>query len=142
MAEMNARVCQIGQACGIDFQFDRIERLPNTTLSHQLIQITPHNVQTDMSDAVTRAHFEEGRDIGQLSVLLDVAEEVGLNREDTEQKLRAGAGSDQVEADLRFAKEAGISGVPFFVFNDRYALSGAQPVEVFVQTLQKISSEI
>jgi predicted DsbA family dithiol-disulfide isomerase len=141
MAEMNQRVCQVGEACGLDFQFESVQKIPNTKLSHQLIQITPAGLQTAMNDAVMKAHFEEGRDIGDMEVLLDIAEEVGCNRTEIRDKLLRGEGIQAVNDDLAFAREAGISGVPLFIFNDQYALSGAQPVEVFVQALQQIHAE-
>ncbi|MCL6517146.1 MAG: DsbA family oxidoreductase [Alicyclobacillus sp.] len=137
MRQMHQRICQLGEACGIDFRFDAVERLPNTRLSHQLIAITPQTLRTRMVDAITRAYFEEGRDIGQLSVLLDLAASLGLDRDETRVRLEAGEGLASVEADLAFAREAGITGVPFFIFNDRLAVSGAQPVEVFVQALNE-----
>lgn len=139
--EMHDRICEAGEACGLDFAFHKVGRIPNTRLSHQLIQVTPSDLQAAVSDAVAAAYFEQGRDIGDLEVLLDAAEAVGLNRSETREKLARGDGLQAVETDLAFAQNAGISGVPMFIFNDRYGLSGAQPVEVFVQALEKIHAE-
>lgn len=139
--QMHDRVCQVGEACGLDFNFDQIQQFPNTIQSHQLIQITPPALQTQMSDAITGAYFEQGRDIGKLSVLLDVAEEVGLDRTVTEEKMQRGEGLELVQQDIEFARQAGISGVPMFVINDRYGISGAQPVEVFLEAFREISKE-
>lgn len=139
--EMHDRVCEAGEACGLDFSFEHVHNMPNTMLSHQLIQATPEEMQTQMTDAVTAAHFEEGKDIGDLEVLLGIAESLGLDRDEMRNKVQSPQTLQAVERDLAFAQEAGISGVPLFIFNDRYALSGAQPVEVFTQALQQIHAE-
>lgn len=135
---MHARVCQIGEACDVDFQFDRIDRIPNTVQSHYLVQATPTDRQEEMLEAVYKAYFEEGRDIGQVDVLLDVASALGYEPEATRQAMDSAEVQGRVEADFAFARDAGISGVPFFVFNHRYALSGAQPVEAFLEVLDQV----
>ncbi len=139
--QMQDRICEAGEACGLDFAFEHVQNMPNTRLSHQLILATPPELQTQMTDAVTAAHFEEGKDIGNLEVLLDIAVSFGLDRDEMREKVQSSAVRQAVEQDLTFAQEAGISGVPLFIFNDKYALSGAQPVEVFVQALQQIHAE-
>lgn len=137
LQQMHQRVCEIGKACGLDFNFTAIERLPNTRLSHQLIRLAPEPLRTGMVEAITRAYFVEGRDIGRMDVLLDLAEGLGLDRDRTKRQLEEGAGLREVEEDLAFARDAGISGVPFFIFNGRLAVSGAQPVDVFVEALNE-----
>ncbi|WDL99058.1 DsbA family oxidoreductase [Alicyclobacillus sp. ALC3] len=141
VAQMQDRICEAGEACGLDFAFGQVHNMPNTILSHQLILATPLELQTQMTDAVTAAHFEEGKDIGNLEVLLDIAVSLGLDRDEMREKVQSKAVRQAVERDLTFAQEAGISGVPLFIFNDKYAISGAQPVEVFVQALQQIHAE-
>lgn len=74
--------------------------------------------------------------------LLITAEQLGMDREQTKERLNAKEGLEQVEDDLEFAKQAGVTGVPFFVINRKYALTGAQPSATFLQALQQISAEL
>lgn len=139
--EMHNHLCQVGEACGLEFNFENIEQIPNTLLSHQLIKLAPHDKQQAIVEALHDAYFEHGRDIGQLDVLLDIAKTHGMDVSDVETRLRSQEKLPEVENDLAFAQAASISGVPFFVVNDQYALSGAQPIEVFVQALKQIDEE-
>src|SRR5690606_14918984 len=112
------------------FAFERIGRTPSTLDSHRLIRYAArHGRQGAMLDAVFSAYFLEGRDIGNPNVLVDLAQEVGLDA----RAVRAYLASDEeVEAVLsedRTARRLGITGVPCFVFNGRFALSGAQEPE-------------
>lgn len=136
----HAMVCQAGEACGLTFDFQHVKTIPNTILSHQLIKLTPDKDQISMSDVVLKAYFEDGLDIGSLDVLVTLAEANGLNPTVTREQLEQGVGRDAVVADLEFAQAVGISGVPFFIINDKFAISGAQPVEVFLQELDRATS--
>lgn len=118
--------------------FEAITRAPNTLLSHRLIALTPDSHKEAMIDAVYAAYFEQGRDIGDLAMLLDLAGAVGLDREAMRALLLSDAGEEQVLADAAWARHAGISGVPFFIVNDKYAWSGAQPPEAILQMLRQI----
>jgi predicted DsbA family dithiol-disulfide isomerase len=140
VSQAHAHVCQAGEACGLNFDFTRIDKFPNTLLSHQLIQVTPNHLETQMVDAIMQAYFEGGKDIGSIDVLVAVAEQVGLNPEETREKLIRGDGVQAVQSDLQFAEEAGISGVPLFILNHRLAVSGAQPVELFLQAFNHAQS--
>ncbi len=135
------RVTDAGQAAGVRFDFSSVQTMPNTILSHQTIALTPEERKQDMVDAIYRAYFEDGKDIGDREVLLRLAEQIGLNREDISARLLAKEGLEEVEEDLEFAGKAGITGVPFFIINNKYALTGAQPAGTFLQALEKIQSE-
>lgn len=130
-----------GQAVGLTFNFEDITRAPNTTLSHQLVAMTPENLKTPMIDAIYAAYFEHGQDIGDLEVLVEIAGAVGLDRDETRAALLAGDGLDQVEADLVAARQLGISGVPFFVINSQYGFSGAQPAQMIRRVLDQVAAE-
>lgn len=138
--EMHARVCQIGEACGVDFQFEKIDHIPNTMRSHELIKLAPLDRQEAVVQELHDAYFSRGEDIGDMEVLLEVARRVGLDTQVIQNGLLHEEKRAEVLEDLQFARDAGISGVPFFIFDGKYALSGAQPVEVFVQVLEQISS--
>ena len=100
---------------------------PNTLLSHRLVYITPEPQRGALLDALYAAYFEFGRDIGDRGVLVEVAVAVGLDAAETRTQLAGDTGAAEVMADVAFARQVGISGVPFFIFNERVAFSGAQP---------------
>ncbi len=129
---------EMGEQVGLTFNFEDITRAPNTTLSHQLVAITPEETQEGMIDALYAAYFEHGRDIGDMRVLLEIAAGQGLDREETRKKLENGNGLADVQADVDFARRQGISGVPFFIFNNQYAFSGAQPPHMIRRVLEEV----
>lgn len=141
MQEIFGHVCKVGEACGTDFDFGRIETEPNTILSHQLLKLVPADRQTDVADALLKAYFQEGRNIGDIGVLTEIATEAGLDGGAFRKRLENGEGLAEVEEDLEFARRAGISGVPYFIFNDKYGLSGAQPVQAFLEAFARIQAQ-
>ncbi|RAP74049.1 DsbA family oxidoreductase [Paenibacillus montanisoli] len=122
-------VTQAGAAVGVTFRFDRVTRMPNTYLAHRFIALLPEDRKEEAVDELFRAYFEEGLDVAQMSVILSVAERLGVFSPDLQERLERGEGREAVDADLRKAQQLGITGVPFFIFNNRYALSGAYPAE-------------
>lgn len=130
-----------GEAVGLTFNFEDIARVPNTTLSHQMIAIAPEEDRAAMTDTIYAAYFEHGLDIGDLEVLLDIAVANGLDRDSTRAKLAAGAGLDVLESDVNQARQLGISGVPYFVINNKYGFSGAQPPHMMRQVLEQVAAE-
>ncbi|TBL72693.1 DsbA family oxidoreductase [Paenibacillus thalictri] len=134
--QMFGSVTNAGAAAGVHFDFSKVTRMPNTRLSNQLIVIASDALKEPVIERVNKAYFEEGLDTAKLDVLLDVAEKAGMDREDTRRQLEAGAGIQQIEQDIAFARQAGITGVPFVVLNGKFAVSGAQPPEQFVRALE------
>jgi predicted DsbA family dithiol-disulfide isomerase len=130
-----------GEAVGLTFNFERISWMPNTLLSHRLVALAPEEKKEAVLQAVYAAFFEHGQDIGKLETLLDLATQQGLNREAVAAQLAADAGKEEALADAREAQELGITGVPFFVFGRRYALSGAQPPETILRALERTASD-
>ncbi|MGA9851426.1 MAG: DsbA family oxidoreductase [Gammaproteobacteria bacterium] len=130
-----ARVREAGKTDGIDFRFDKITRSPNTFNSHRLIRLaeTRNKVQ-DMVEALFYGYFLEGCDIGDDATLAALANNAGIE-DNINSWLSGESERSAVLDDLRTGREVGISGVPFFILDNRYALSGAQPVEVFVRAL-------
>lgn len=139
--QMHAYVCEAGAACGVNFHFEEIQKIPNTRLSHQLIQVTERPKQTRLVEEIMKAYFEEGLDIGDLNVLCNVAEKAGISAIEAREKIARQEGLDAIRCDLEFAHRVGITGVPFFIFNNKYALSGAQPVNVFVEALKQATQQ-
>lgn len=128
---------RMGQAVGITFNFEAIEHAPNTVLSHRLIALTPEHLEEAMIDALYAAYFEHGQNIGDVDVLVKIAGEVGLDENDIRTQLLSDAHRDEVLTTARQAQQAGISGVPFFIFNNTFAFSGAQSPDVVLNALRQ-----
>ncbi len=135
------QVTQAGAAVGLTFHFDKVEKMANTKLAHRLVSLISLAEQDAMVDAIMKAYFEEGQDITKLEVLLQLASSLGHEVEPLEAQLEEGGGEESVKADDELARKFGITGVPFFVFNRRFALSGAYPAEQFIQVLDQALEE-
>jgi len=131
------RVCQAGEACDLTFKFDAVERMPNTLLSHQVVQAVAEEKQAELLEAIHVAYFEDGRDIGDRETLLKVAEGAGLDRAQIEAKLADATFTGEIARRANWAREQGITGVPFFVFDNAVAVSGAQPPEALLSAMTK-----
>jgi len=128
------RVAGVGKEVGIPFAFDLIKRQPNTVVAHSLIAVSEPGLPQDaMVEAFFRAYFLEGRDLTEASVLMDVAESAGMDRATAEQHLQDSALHTQTIDSDKAAREMGITGVPFFIFNRQVGLSGAHEAETLLQ---------
>lgn len=130
-----------GAAAGLTFNFEAIEKAPNTLLSHRLVALAPEATRGALLDALYAAYFEFGRDVGDIDVLAGVAAAVGLDAAATRAQLAGDAGAAEVLADVAFARQVGISGVPFFIFNERLAFSGAQPPDAILRVLRQAAAD-
>lgn len=131
----------MGQRAGLTFNFEAIERAPNTLLSHQLIALAPDDKCEAVIDAVYAAYFQHGQDIGSMDVLLQIASDCGLNVDTIRQQLEDGAKRNDVMADAMQGARIGVSGVPFFIVNQRLAFSGAQPPDVILDVMRQVQEE-
>jgi predicted DsbA family dithiol-disulfide isomerase len=131
---------EAGARIGLTFNFENITRAPNTLLSHRLIALTSDEDKEAVVDGLYAAYFEHGRDIGDLEVLVDVASRHGWDAEDIRSKLMSDALETEVLAEAEQAHRLGITGVPFFVIDNTYAFSGAQPPHVIEQILNQAVS--
>ena len=127
-------IAESGREAGIEFQFSRIRRTPNTVLSHRLIHWSAKQErQEEVVGELFRAYFEDGLDIGNLEVLTDCARRAGLYQELAHKYLQSDDGRQEVVASDVYARRLGINGVPCFIVNRKYAVSGAQPPSAFVE---------
>ena len=118
---------ELGRAQGIEFRFERIERVPNTRRSHLLVALAARRGCADaMLERLMRAYFEEGADIGAFDTLIGLAADAGLEVREARQAIALRSGQDAILAAQRHAASLGLSGVPTYVFNGEYSLSGAQ----------------
>lgn len=137
----NARVTAMAAEAGVEFHLDRA-RSGNTFDAHRLIHLAAeHGLMDAAKERLLRAYFTEGRAIGRRDELIALGVEVGLPEAAVRGALTGDAFAAEVRADEREAREIGVQGVPFFVFDRRLAVSGAQPQAVFTQALTRAWAE-
>ncbi len=140
--EMFAHVTAIGKEVGIELAFDRIAHAVNTANAHRLILLAAgHEREWEAANALYRAYFTEGKNLGDLDDLVAVASSIGLDPDETRSFLETDTGAAEVKQSQDTANQLGISGVPFFIFNNQYAVSGAQPTELFLEIFDKLQEE-
>jgi len=140
--EVYSRVAHAGTGAGIDFRFDKIQVQPNTVDAHQLVLLADaFNAQDGVVESLFAGFFLEGRDLSQRQTLLELAERGGLPRAEGERCLDAQQLREQVEQQDNHARSLGVEGVPFFIFDQKLAASGAQPPEVLADAMGQAASQ-
>lgn len=139
---MNDGLAARAAEVGLEFNW-RESHMVNTMDAHRLGQLAREDGKgVEWDELVKRGYFTEGRNIADHDQLRAFADEVGLRREDVDSALAdESAWSEGVMADIALARQIGVQGVPFFVFDGKLAISGAQPVEVFTQALEQVAAE-
>ena len=129
---------------GLDLRFDDALAV-NTLTAHRLLRFALErgapDVQRALADQLFEAHFTRGLNVADHTVLADLAEAVGLDRDDALVYLGVGDGEDEVRAEIAEAQRLGIRAVPTFVFDGRFAVQGAQPASAFLQALEEAWAE-
>ncbi|GGH81766.1 putative DsbA family dithiol-disulfide isomerase [Filimonas zeae] len=139
--EIQAHVTQMAAGDGLEYHMDKTV-LANTYHAHRLIQMAKAAGKGDeMEEILFRAYFIEGRNVADFDTLIELGAEAGLDAAAIPDVLKQHTYASQVQLDVVEAKAIGVTGVPFFVMNRRYAVSGAQEVGVFLQTLEKSFGE-
>ena len=138
---MSDYMTEAAKEVGLAYRFDKT--IPaNTFLAHQLIHLGAHHGRQDATkERLLAAYYLEGRNVGDLDTLVQLGTEVGLDAAESRAALTAGTYADAVRLDEYHAQQIGVRGVPFFVFEDKYAVSGAQPSELFAEVLEKVYEE-
>ncbi len=139
-SQIYARINAAGEEVGIAFDFERIARQPNTFDAHRLLawaQDLDPNGSDPLVERLFRAYFVDGIDIGNIDALATLAGDAGFDTNAAKAWLMSGSGRAEVEAEERRARDLGVSGVPFFVFNRKLAVSGAQPPEVLLDAIEQ-----
>ncbi len=114
----------------------------NSRNAHRLLHYAKSkDKQGEFKEALLQAYFEEGKNIDDIETLMELASNVGLERNEVEQIYTSLAFTEDVISDIQRAQQIGVQGVPFFVINEKFALSGAQPTDTFKQALQKVQTE-
>ena len=136
------RLTQAGAELGIAFAFDKIERQPNTLAAHALIERARlSGIQGEVKEALLKAFFVDGADLTDEQTLARVAAEAGLDRKDAEAALADESLRRAVAEEEDKARAMGVNGVPFFIFNKRLAVEGAQPPEVLLDAMLEAEKE-
>jgi predicted DsbA family dithiol-disulfide isomerase len=139
--QMGEQVTAMAEEVGLKYNLDATV-VANTLNAHRLIQYAKTQKLGDaIEEALFIAYFMQGKNIDNKTELIEIAVSVGLNAVETEKVLDEMQFSEQVEFDAYEAQQIGVRGVPFFVFNRKYGISGAQPLEVFTRTLHQAYTE-
>ncbi|WP_426090424.1 DsbA family oxidoreductase [Flavobacterium sp. DSR3-2] len=126
---------------GLDFHFEK-SILANSLNAHRLLHLAKkHNLADNLEEILFKAYLTDGKNVNDLNTLKTLGLEAGLNAEAIEEVLNSDAYANEVQQDIEEARSIGVQGVPFFVFDNKYAVSGAQHVETFVKTLEKVWEE-
>lgn len=127
---------QAGDSDGIKFNFDAIKRTPNSINSHRLIHFAADSTPlASLVEAIFQAYFVYGEDIGDIGVLRKLAESCGLPGDEVEDYLRSDAGVSAIEMENARFHRLGVSGVPCYILDDRYAVAGAQEPDMLARLL-------
>lgn len=139
--QANTQVTRMAAEAGLEFHLEKA--IPaNTETAHRLLQLSAkYQLQNQVGEALFHAYFTEGHNVGDTATLLAIAASCGLPAEETAQLFSSTAWTEEVQRDMEEAQQLGVRGVPFFVFDRRYAVSGAQPVAVFRQALEQVLAD-
>lgn len=134
--EMHKGVTEHAKSVGLDYHFDKAI-ISNSLTSHRIIQFAKtKKLGDEMEEIFFKAYFTEGRDLNDIETLIELAVKAGLDSNEVKEVIEnENLYLDNVHSDIHEANEIGVQGVPFFVFDRKYAVSGAQPVEAFVNTI-------
>lgn len=138
---MHENVVQMAKSIGLDYQFDK-SIVANSYDAHRIIQLAKTKKLDSIAEEIFfKAYFTEGRNLADKNTLMELAKNIGLQEEEIIQTLTEKKFSKEIEADIQEAANLGIRGVPFFVINRQYGISGAQPVAAFLETFAAASEQ-
>lgn len=132
---------QNAKTAGLDFQFKKAI-LANSHNAHRLLHLAKkHHLADELKESLLKAYLTDGKDLNDLNTLSELGIQTGLEASAVAQVLNSNDFSQDVKQDIQEANSIGVQGVPFFVFENKYAISGAQPTTAFLQTLEKVWQE-
>lgn len=140
VARMLSSLQDAGAGLGIDFDFNAITRTPNTLESHRLVRLaTEQDKEAQVVEALFIAYFQQGRDIGDRTVLTEIAEACGMDGGQVEAHLRTSSGRGDVFMENAHTHRMSINGVPCFIFDGAYGIAGAQEPDILVRMIDMAS---
>ncbi len=139
--QVSQQVINMAKEVGLNYDFDKAV-VANSFNAHRVSHLAKkYNLGDAMEEALFKAYFTEGKNIDDREALIQLGTGIGLNASEIEEVLNSGLYADAVEQDIMEAQQVGVRGVPFFVIDRKYAVSGAQPSEVFLGALNKAWDE-
>ncbi|MCQ6960231.1 DsbA family oxidoreductase [Mucilaginibacter aquariorum] len=139
--QMNNHVTEMAAEVGLTYHMDNAV-VANSFNAHRFTHLAKkHGLGANAEEALFKAYFTDGKNVDDTDTLIELGTSIGLNAEEVKQTLATDAYADAVKHDIAEAQYLGIKGVPFFVMNSKYGVSGAQAVPVFTQTLEKAFEE-
>jgi predicted DsbA family dithiol-disulfide isomerase len=139
--KMNDYVTQMAAEEGLSYDLENAI-VANSRNAHRLLHFAKSKgKQVEFKEALLKAYFEQGKNIDNLVTLKEIGEGVGLQSDKISKVYNSADFTEDVIEDIQRAQQIGVRGVPFFVFNEKFALSGAQPLDTFKQAIQKIKEE-
>lgn len=139
--EMLDNMTQNAKNSGLDFHFEKAV-LANSLNAHRLLHLAKkHNLANDLEELLFKAYLTDGKNVNDLNTLKALGLEIGLNAEAIDEVLNSNTYANEVRQDIKEAQSIGVQGVPFFVFDTKYAISGAQPAAAFLEALEKVWEE-
>ena len=141
--EITGYVTQVAAEEGLKFNFDKQKISPNTRDAHRIIMLAKESgKQLEAKEAFMKAYFEEGVDLTKKENLIAVAVQVGLDKDKIAALLDSEDGIEEIEMEEYTYQQRGVRGVPFFIINNKYGISGAQPADVFANAIRQVVSEV
>lgn len=138
---MTNNISEQAKTVGLDYDFENMKP-GNTFDAHRLVKLAEtENLGGILAESLLRANFIDAKEVGKKEVLLQLAVDAGISTERAKDMLESDEFAEDVKADISEARQVGVQGVPFFVINRKYAISGAQPVETFADALRKVTEE-
>lgn len=135
------QIIETAAELGLKYDFDN-NVLTSTLLAHELLHFAKaHGKQSELKERLLAAQFENGENVGDLDTLVAIAQEVGLDAAAARTALETNSYAQDVQDDISLASQLGIQGVPFYVFDNKYGVSGAQAPETFVEVLTQVAAE-
>jgi predicted DsbA family dithiol-disulfide isomerase len=139
--EMNNQVAKMAAENGLTYNFDKAI-VANSFIAHRFSHFAKQYAkQNEAEELLFRAYFTEGKNIDDTNTLAELGAQIGLNPNTVKETLKTTMFSDDVHMDIYEAAQVGVKGVPFFVFDEKYAISGAQDSSLFLQVLEKSFAE-
>ncbi|WP_420837215.1 DsbA family oxidoreductase [Chachezhania antarctica] len=136
-------IVEQASAAGIEIDFEAMERTPNTLDAHRLIHWAGiEHVQTEAVDALFKAYFQQGRDIGEAEVLADIADGIGMDASMVSRLLASDADRDEIRHRDAHSRKMGVTSVPTFIVAGKHAVPGAQPPDLWLQVIGEIKAQI
>lgn len=138
VTQMLEQMTQLAASEGIEFNFDRL-RHANTRRAHRVLHLAKEQgLQSEMQERLFRAYFSEGRQVSDVETLAELGEEVGLDADEVRDAFEDEGYGDAVDRDITRARMLGVNGVPFYLVNEKYGISGAQQPDMFASAFEQV----